>query len=424
MIRLPFPTFLVCLLAACGGGPQPGEARRPALGRAYVGAQNLPLRKELSAHSEVVATAKFGERVDILRRVRMAMLVRTAADQSGWVDARMLIRDKEMEMLEQLKRDYKDTPSMGAARPYDSLNVHTSPSRGSPTVEQLKETETVQVLGHRVALRTAYQPTAMPAALRKKMKGKRDSTLELEELPTPRAPMPPREWQNMFRASSEEPDREEQRKKARRGAVKNSLLLKGEQDRKRASMGPVYDDWSLVRTPSGQVAWALSSALVMALPDEILQYAQRQRITAFFQIGEVADAEKGRKGTWLWTTSSRRGQPFQFDAVRLFLFNTKRHRYETAFQLKEQIGYFPVEVTGVKEGRPQIAVILEDGGGHCWRRRFVYENGRLRLLDQVKVPKPRQPQAAEDLPVTSIPEPPEDEEQTWWGQTLKGLFGK
>jgi hypothetical protein len=188
--------------------------------------------------------------------------------------------------------------------------------------------------------------------------------------------------------------------------------------------GPTYDDWSLVRTKNGHVGWALSSALVMALPDDILQYAQRQRITSFFRIGEVNDPEKGRKGIWFWTTSAKRGQPYQFDAMRLFVFNTKRHRYESAFNVKDQIGYFPVEVTGVAEGKPVIAVILEDGSGNCSRRRFVYENGRLRLLDQVKVDKPRQPQAPEDLPVMSIPEPAEDEEQTWWGQALKNLFGK
>lgn len=416
---------LLLLLAACGdAGRDPAKGpRRPALARAFVGAQTLALRKDLSVHSEVVTTAQFGEKVEILRRIRMSMQVRNAAEQVGWVDARMLIREQEMEMLEQIKRDYKETPSMGAAKPYDVLNVHTSPSRGSPTLAQLKDTESVEVLGHRVALRAPYQPTALPPSLKAKKKSKRDETLQLDEPPPPAAPPVPREWQTLSKNVPSETEADE-RKKARRGPVKNAYLLKGEQDRKKAAMGPTYDDWSLVRTANGQVGWALASALVMSLPDDVLQYAQRQRITSFFQLGEVVDSEKGTKGTFLWTTSSRRGQPFQFDAIRLFLFNTKRHRYETAFQLKDQIGYFPVEVTGVKEGRPQIAVILEDGSGQCWRRRFVYENGRLRLLDQVKVQKPRQPQAPEDLPATSIPEPPEDEEQTWWGQTLKSLFGK
>ena len=417
-----FVLVLVSLLDACGGGREPGP-RRPALAKAYVGAQTLPLRKELSAHSEVVTTGKFGEKVDILRRLRMSMLIRTADNKSGWVDARMLIREQEMEMLEQLKRDYKSTPSMGTARPYDELNIHTSPSRGSPTLETIKEQESVEVLGHRVALRTAYLPTAVPPSLKgKKKKGKREE-LPMDELPAPKPPPLPADWQAATRPAPTEPNPDE-RKKMRRDAVKNAFLLKGEQDRRANPLGPTYDDWSLVRTPTGQVGWALATALVMALPDDILQYAQRQRITSFFRLGEVSDPEKGTKGTWFWTTSSRKGQTHQFDAMRLFLFNTKRHRYETAFQLKDQIGYFPVEVTGVKEGKPQISVILEDGGGQCWRRRFVYENNRLRLLDQVKVQKPRQPQAPEDLPVTSIPDPPEDEEQTWWGQTLKSLFGK
>ena len=423
-----FPVALLLaaayLLVACGS--RPAQAPRiPALTKAYIGAKTLPLRKEISVHSEVAATGNFGDKVDILRRQRMMMLVRLPNEQSGWVDARMLIRAQEMEALDQLAKDYKSTASMGAARAYDVLNVHTSPSRGSPSLDQIKDEETVDVLGHRVSLKAPYQPTVMPpGALRKKKRKGKGDLPDLDEPPPPKPPPPPAGWVTLSHPQEEVEETPEQRRKTKRGPVKNAFLLKAEQDSKKASMGPVYDDWSLVRTKSGRVGWVVSSALVMNMPEEVLQYAQRQRITSFFKLGEVQDAEKGAKGIWFWTTSAKRGQPFQFDAMRLFTFNTKRHRYETIFQQKDQIGYFPVEVSGISEGKPQISVIVEDGSGQCWRRRFRFEAGRLRLLDQVRVQKPRQPQAPEDLPITSIPEPAEDEEQTWWGKTLKGLFGK
>jgi len=411
--------FFSLIAAACGGGAGQREVRAPALARAHVGAKTLVMRKELGQYAEVSGQSVFGEKVDILRRSRMSAQIRNAAGQVGWVDGRMLIREQEMELLEQLKRDHQNTPSMGSARAYDVLNLHTSPSRGAPTLDQLKDTDPVEVLGHRVALRAPYQPTALPAPPKKKKKGAKDGD-DLDAPPAPRPPPPPANWLTLSKqeAVAEAPEE----KKARRGGVRNSLLLKAEQNRKKPSV--TFEDWSLVRTKAGVVGWVRTTALVMALPEDVLQYAQRQRITSYFHLGDVHDAEKGKKGIWFWTSISRSGQAFQFDAMRLFVFNTKRHRYETAFQMKDQVGYFPIEVTGVAEGQPRIAVILEDGSGQTWRRRFRYENGRLLQVDQVQVQKPRQPQALEDLPATSIPEPPEDEEQTWWGQIFKNLFGK
>ncbi|MBY0503848.1 MAG: hypothetical protein K2X03_08055 [Bryobacteraceae bacterium] len=410
--------FALFLLTGCGpDGPPP----KRVIAHAFAGEKRLELRKDLTPRSEVVETAVFGEALDIVQWKRRFAQVRTVSGKEGWLDGRSLVRSQDMDALKQIAKDFRDTVPMGHAKAYDVMNVHTSPNRQSPSFDKVPAEEQVEVLGHRVALRTPYQGPLEPAktAARKRTKKKAAESDEpkLPPPPAPRAPALPADWKDLSRADPAEPET----KKPSRGGVKNAVLLNKVQP---LDVGPKYDDWTLVRTKSGGIGWVLSSNLTMALPDEVAQYANRNRITSYFALGEVVDSEKGRKQSFLWTTMSQRAKPYQFDSFRVLVFNTRRHRYETAHWEKELTGYLPIRVMDPAQGAPVFNLVLEDSDGVFWRRRYIFEGNKVKFRDQARVERPRLPTAPEDLPPLEMPDTVEPEELSLWDRVRRRVLGQ
>ena len=111
--------------------------------------------------------------------------------------------------------------------------------------------------------------------------------------------------------------------------------------------------------------------LYMAIPDEVAQYAEGKRISSYFSLGDVKDEEK-TKSHWLWTTLSKPHLDCDFDGLRVFIYNTKRHRYETAYRENSVRGFFPVvrhevSVTENKKAMnvPGFSLVVEDDAGNA-----------------------------------------------------------
>ncbi len=140
------------------------------------------------------------------------------------------------------------------------------------------------------------------------------------------------------------------------------------------------EDWTLVRTESNQTGWVLSHNLMMSIPDEVAQYANGRHITSFFDLGVVNDEKRGQKHNWLWTTASEL-QNFDFDSWRVFLWNRRRHRYETSYRQRDLEGYFPVEVEPPDPAYPgrNFKLITKDDDGKFRRRTYLFDGTRVHL---------------------------------------------
>jgi hypothetical protein len=152
------------------------------------------------------------------------------------------------------------------------------------------------------------------------------------------------------------------------GAVATPVSSKGKE------VKPAMEDWWLVRDPQGHVGWVLGRMIDLDIPLEVAQYAEGQRIVAYFVLNQVTDADKKVAQYLTLTTESKDGLPFDYNQARVFTWNTKRHRYETAYREHGLNGVLPVTVSHQnfgKEGNLPVFVLrVKDAGGNIVERKY------------------------------------------------------
>ncbi len=323
------------ILAGCGSG-----GREPVIGEGFVAPATLNLRQELGPRQPSVATVRHGERLEILERRRRFVKVRASSGAVGWIDGDLLFGPEQMEGLRALGRWAATLPSQGQATVLDTLNVHTEPSRESPSFQQFREGDHAAVVAHRLVVSPART-----------------------------------------------------------------------------------EDWSLVRLSGAEAGWVVTRMLFMSIPDEVAQYAEGHRIMSYFSLGEVRDGDRVKQN-WLWTTISKGGQPYEFDAVRVFVWSLRRSRYETAFIERKLKGYYPVEVMQRPGAGPSFSIIVEEKDGSRVRRTYAFQGFRVRLESKVAWNHPLQTSPPPASAAAAQGKTPEKSYLGRLGDSLSGLRRK
>ena len=103
----------------------------------------------------------------------------------------------------------------------------------------------------------------------------------------------------------------------------------------------VYEDWWLVRDGQKRAGWVLARMIDIDAPLDVAQYAEGQRIVAYFVLNQVQDADKKVSQYLLLLNEPKDGLPFDYNQARIFTWNLKRHRYETAYRERKIAGFCP-----------------------------------------------------------------------------------
>jgi SH3-like domain-containing protein len=107
---------------------------------------------------------------------------------------------------------------------------------------------------------------------------------------------------------------------------------------------PPMEDWWLVRDAQDHVGWVLGRLVDIDVPLEVAQYAEGQRIVACFVLNEVKDSDKQVPQFLMLLSEPKDGLPFDYNQARVFTWNVKRHRYETAYRERLN-GILPVTIS-------------------------------------------------------------------------------
>ena len=366
----------------CFTGCKKQTSSTPSIGTAFAGPIILNLRQEISPASQTIATAKHGDKLDILQVRRRFVRVRTATGQEGWTDSRNLLSGKQMQGLDELSKRSAKLPAQAEATVFGTLNMHVEPYRTATSFYQINEGTRVAVIGHRTTSKS-YVPEKTntleiikPAPVRPTKK-KREPAFPAP--PRPQAPGLPPEWLDLSKTRLPEPPQPPP-------PPPEEAVAGRRKKRKSKPAGPPMEDWTLVRTKDGKAGWVLSRMLVMAIPDEVAQYSEGARITSYFPLAEVND-DGAIKHHWIWTTTREEGLPYDFQSFRVFTYVRKRHRYETAYIERNVEGFYPVEV---KQGpTPTFSLILRGDDGQLYKKTWVLEGYLTRKISRRLTRRPR-----------------------------------
>ena len=123
------------------------------------------------------------------------------------------------------------------------------------------------------------------------------------------------------------------------------------------------DMWVRVRPGPTEVGWVLAGSLDFDIPSEIAQYSEDYIYTAVKTINRVQDPLAGQISWYVIGERKPSTDPnVDFQGIRVFTWNMKKHRYETAFRTKGMRAVYPLEV-GQDGINPTFRVyeLMEDG---------------------------------------------------------------
>ncbi len=301
----------------------------------YVSAVQATLRDQVATIYNRVGTVKNGDRVEVLEHEKRFSRVRTASGIEGWIEQRYLVNQETYDGLQKLTRENLNDPVQAPGVLRNDTNLHLTPGRETEHLYQLSSGAKVSILKRATAEKQASAAPAKPV----------------------------------------------------HGA--------------KTSSGPVLEDWWLVRDEQNRVGWVLARMVDLDIPLEVAQYAEGQRFVAFFVLNQVEDS--GKEGTgkkvsqYLCAiTEPHDGLPYDYDQIRVFTWNVRKHRYETAYREHGLDGVLPITVTNENFGKegtlPVFVLRVKDDNGNVSERKYKMNSPIVRRVlapgEQKSTPRP------------------------------------
>jgi SH3-like domain-containing protein len=280
---------------------------------AYVTAPQVNLRDRLSAIYNKTGTVKNGERVEILEKSKRFVRVRSPRGEEGWIETRYLAGAEVFDALDRLARENAKGPVIAQGVTRAELKMHVTPGRDTDALFRIEEGAKVDLLQ---------------------------------------------------RASVEKPQ-------------SKLIPTKSEND---SPPPPALEDWWLVRDAQPHTGWVLARMIDIDIPTEVAQYAEGQRIMSALVLDRVPDVDPDTGQTrqvpqyLTLVNEPKDGTPWDYNQLRVFTWNAKRHRYETAYRERNLFGLFPVSVAHEvfeKEGNlPTFTIHVKDDSGAVIAKKY------------------------------------------------------
>lgn len=292
--------------------------KKSPLAESYIGDANVILWSSTAAVRQEVAQLHWGEAVEVFGHNGAQVEIRTAQGATGWIDSRSLLDADAWQSEKHLLDSVQRMPLQAAGHTKVFSNVHLTPRRDAQRIYQLPGGVPVAVVARAYA---EIPPSGSGSAAGESPK-KEDWLLVYG--PAPGAA------------------------KDAGGVVSSEVML---------TPAAVNADLATGTTPAQRQAstgertppiagWVVARFVSYDLPETIRDYASSAGIrpVAWFVLNRVPDAGVQRPQFLLAGSKSGENPECDFSMLRVYTWDAKKQRYETAYVEGNLCGMLPVRI--------------------------------------------------------------------------------
>src|SRR5215510_13467665 len=280
--------------------------KHESLGEAYVSEKSVTLWSSMAQVREPLGVLRYGDRVDMLAKRNDFVKVKTGTGSVGWVDGRLLMDPALWQRCEELLKRAESLPVQASGRTKVATNLRVEPGRTAPRLYQFARGVAVQVVAR------AEVDWAQDA--------KKEDWFLIRGLAT----RPPGET-------------------SARTAVQPATTEPGDQT------VPI-------------AGWVIARFLELDVPDPVREGASAANLRpiAWFELNRVGDPSGEKQQYLLAAARGPEGQACDFSVLRVYTWNRKKSRYETAFIENDLCGSLPIRVRKSAAGQPEFRFMNAD----------------------------------------------------------------
>jgi hypothetical protein len=321
MRKLLIAIPLLCAVAVAAWIYRP---KHDAGGEGYIGERSVTLWSGVAQVREPLDALHYGDHVEIVARHNDSVKVRTTGGEVGWIDARSLMEPALWQRSAKLLGDAQELPVQARGRTKVATNLRVLPGRTQPRLYQFGRGNPVEIVGRAVA----------------------DVSQALDE----------KESAGEAAADSKKEDAKKE----------EWLFVRGLATRPPSEANPRTADTSTTTQPGDRsspiAGWIIGRFVELDLPDTVREgtASANVRPVAWFELNKVSDITGAKPQYLVAGTRGPDSQPCDFTNIRVYTWNPKKSRYETAYIENNLCGQMPVRIGTGPKGEPEFRFRSKD----------------------------------------------------------------
>jgi hypothetical protein len=319
--KLLIAILLLCAVAVAAWIYRP---KHEAAGEGYIGERSVTLWSGVAQVREPLDALHYGDHVEIVARHNDSVKVRTTGGEVGWIDARSLMEPALWQRSAKLLGDAQELPVQARGRTKVATNLRVQPGRAQPRLYQFGRGNPVEIVGRAVA-------DVSQASDEKESAGEAAADSKKEDAKK-------EEW----------------------------LFVRGLATRPPSEANPRTPDTSTTTRPGDRTSpiagWIIGRFVELDLPDTVREgtASANVRPVAWFELNKVGDITGAKPQYLVAGTRGADSQPCDFANIRVYTWNPKKSRYETAYIENNLCGQMPVRIGTGPKGEPEFRFRSKD----------------------------------------------------------------